>query len=250
MAQDAGSLRMTTQPSNERLQVGWTKHFRRLSLVCLGGLLTAGWMIVRKSSLDWEWILEQEAVLTALTQDHFFASLAVVFIGYVLWAGLSIPGVTLVTLVVAWFFGFWVGLLLVSFASTAGATLAFLISRRLLQDWLKTRWQERWMAFDESFRRQGIWFLFSLRLMPVIPFFLINLLAGCTSMRTHTYWWISQLGMLPGTMAYVYAGSAMPSLEEISQAPVQAIMRPEWLLAFILLAALPWIARLVLQRWR
>lgn len=86
--------------------------------------------------------------------------------------------------------------------------------------------------------------------MPVIPFFLINLLTGCTSMRTHTYWWISQLGMLPGTMAYVYAGSAMPSLEEISQAPVQAIMRPEWLLALILLAALPWIARLVLQRWR
>ncbi|HCQ85622.1 MAG TPA: TVP38/TMEM64 family protein, partial [Verrucomicrobiales bacterium] len=196
MAQDAGSLRMTTQPSNERLQVGWTKHFRRLSLVCLGGLLTAGWMIVRKSSLDWEWILEQEAVLTALTQDHFFASLAVVFIGYVLWAGLSIPGVTLVTLVVAWFYGFWVGLLLVSFASTAGATLAFLISRRLLQDWLKTRWQKRWMAFDESFRHHGNWFLFSLRLMPVIPFFLINLLTGCTSMRTHTYWWISQLGML------------------------------------------------------
>ena len=171
---------MTTQPSNERLQVGWTKHFRRLSLVCLGGLLTAGWMIVRKSSLDWEWILEQEAVLTALTPDHFFASLAVVFIGYVLWAGLSIPGVTLVTLVVAWFYGFWVGLLLVSFASTAGATLAFLISRRLLQDWLKTRWQKRWMAFDESFRHHGNWFLFSLRLMPVIPFFLINLLAGCT----------------------------------------------------------------------
>lgn len=232
------------------MQVGRTKHLGFMTLVCLGVLLTAGRMIARKSSLDWEWLLEQEAVVTALTQDHFFVSLAVVFLGYVLWAGLSIPGATLVTLVVAWFYGFWVGLLLVSFASTAGATLAFLISRTLLQDWLKARWQERWMAFDVSFRSQGNWFLFSLRLMPMIPFFLINLLAGCTSMRTHTYWWISQLGMLPGTMAYVYAGSAMPSLEEISQAPVQAIMRPEWLLALILLAALPWIARLVLRRWR
>ena len=119
------------------------------------------------------------------------------------------------TLVVAWYFGFWKGLVLVSFASTCGATLAFLLSRYLLRDIIQSKFGERLKTFNESLDREGAFYLFTLRLIPAVPFFVINVVMGLTRIRTTTFWWISQVGMLAGTCVYVYAGSNIPSLSQL-----------------------------------
>ena len=120
------------------------------------------------------------------------------------------------TLVIGWFFGFWRALLVVSFASTAGATLAFLLSRYFLRDSIQNRFGGQLKKFNESLDREGAFYLFTLRLIPAVPFFVINVVMGLTKIRTGTYWWVSQVGMLAGTCVYVYAGTTIPSLNQIA----------------------------------
>jgi pyruvate/2-oxoglutarate dehydrogenase complex dihydrolipoamide dehydrogenase (E3) component/uncharacterized membrane protein YdjX (TVP38/TMEM64 family) len=163
---------------------------------------------------------------------------AIYFAAYVAVTALSLPGAALMTLAGGAVFGLLWGTVIVSFASTIGATLAFLVSRFLLRDWVKARFGQRLQAIDEGIRRDGAFYLFTLRLIPAFPFFLVNLLMGLTAMKARTYYWVSQLGMLAGTVVYVNAGTQLARIDSLS-----GIVSPQLLGSFAALGLFPLIAR-------
>ncbi|NNJ26471.1 TVP38/TMEM64 family protein [Alienimonas chondri] len=175
---------------------------------------------------------------------------------YVTAIGLSIPGAALLTLVYAWLFstvfGYWPGLLtslaVVSFSSTAGATLAFLLSRYLFRDVVRSKFPDRVAAFDERFQKDGPFYLFTLRLIVAVPFFVINVVMGLTPIRVWTYWWVSQLGMFPGTLVYCYAGSQFPSLAVLAEEGAGGILDWKLGLALAALGVFPLVVKKVFQR--
>lgn len=169
---------------------------------------------------------------------------------YVAVTGLSLPGATALTLAFGWFFGFWQGLLLVSFASTAGATLAFLFSRFLLRDTIQAKFGDRLRKFNEALKREGSFYLFTLRLIPVVPFFIINLVMGLTPIRTWTFWWVSQVGMLAGTVVFVYAGSTVPNLPTLAKQGVKGILSPQLLVALVILGLFPITVKKIMSKIR
>ncbi|MDQ3617298.1 MAG: FAD-dependent oxidoreductase [Pseudomonadota bacterium] len=160
------------------------------------------------------------------------------FLVYVAVAAASIPGAAVMTLAAGALFGLLQGLLIVSFASTLGASLAFLVARFVLRDSLRARYGERLKKIDAGIARDGAFYLFTLRLVPVFPFFLVNLLAGLTSIKLRTFYWVSQLGMLAGTAAYVYAGTQLARIETLGD-----VLSPGLIGAFVLLGVLPLLAR-------
>ena len=178
-------------------------------------------------------LLDQQPTLVLLTA----------FLMYSIATGLSIPGAAILSLALGWYLGFTRALILVSFASTSGATLAFLSSRYLLRERIMKRYSDKLSRVNHHLEHDGAFYLFTLRLIPAIPFFLINLLMGLTPMRVRTFWWVSQIGMLPGTIAYVYAGSNLPDLATITSPNRPAILTPQLVVAFIILGFLPWIGR-------
>jgi uncharacterized membrane protein YdjX (TVP38/TMEM64 family) len=138
----------------------------------------------------------------------------------------------------------------VSFGATAGSTLAFLLSRYLFRRAIRERFGERLRRFDAALEREGVFYLFTLRLLPVVPFFIVNLVMGLTPLRARTFWWVSQLGMLPGTAVYTWAGSTIPSLTELAEHGVRGVLTWEIFAALALLACFPLVIRAVLRRVR
>ncbi|HVW01562.1 MAG TPA: TVP38/TMEM64 family protein [Planctomycetaceae bacterium] len=226
---------------------------RRLSLVRLGLLLLflaavgAGFWWFRDALTLAELADRQDEIVAWRDEHRVLAPLAMAAL-YVFVALLSLPAAGVLTMAAGWLFGFWEAVILVSFASTAGATLAFLLSRYLFRDWVARRFGNRLQSFDEAWRRDGAFYLFSLRLIPAVPFFAVNLLMGLTTIRTRTFWWVSQLGMLPATCAYVYAGSQVPSLRELAERGAAGLIKPGLLIAIALLGLLPVVLRGA-QRW-
>ena len=165
------------------------------------------------------------------------------FLGYVALAALSLPGAAIMTLAIGAIFGLIQGTVLVSFASTIGGTLAFLISRTLLRDFVRRRYAGRIGKVEEGFSREGTFYLLSLRLVPVFPFFLVNLLMGLTPISTLRFFLVSQIGMLPGTLVYVNAGTQLAKVQSLGD-----IFSPLLLLSFTLLGLLPLLARWLLKQ--
>ncbi len=165
-------------------------------------------------------------------------TLGLYFAIYILVTALSLPGAAVMTLAGAALFGFWPALVVVSFASTIGATLAFLASRFLLHDWVQSRFGQRLKAINRGIEKEGALYLFTLRLVPIFPFFIINLVMGLTPMRALTFYWVSQVGMLAGTAVYVNAGTQLGQIERVS-----GILSPGLLLSFVLLGVFPLLAR-------
>lgn len=172
--------------------------------------------------------------LRTLYATHGPAMVGAYFVAYTLMAALSLPGAVVMGLAGGAIFGFWVATVAVSFASTLGATLAFLMSRYLFQDLVQRRFGARLAAVNEGVKREGAWYLFTLRLIPVFPFFVINLIMGLAPIRVWTFYWVSQLGMLGGTMVFVNAGKELGQLTSLS-----GILSPTLLLAFALLGLFP-----------
>lgn len=216
-------------------------------VVC--GVAVAALKLSGVGSVVIDFLLIQLARLQHALADHPVAVYAGAFLLYVLVAGLSLPGATAMTLAYGWMFGFWRALILVSFSSTAGATMAFLLTRYFLHDFVQRRFGEKLAGFNEAFRRDGAFYLFTLRLIPAVPFFVVNAGMGLTPIRIRTYWWVSQLGMLPGTLVYVYAGTTLPGLEELKNPSVTRILSPQLLLAFTLLGLFPLVVRKLMQRF-
>lgn len=203
-----------------------------------------------RDSLTLPHLAAREAELRSLQQDHAILVYGAAFLIYVAVTGLSLPGATALTLTCGWFFGFWRGVLIVSFASTTGATVAFLVSRFLLRDSIQRRFGDRLATFNQALEREGAFYLFMLRLIPAVPFFVINVVMGLTPVRTRTYWWVSQLGMLPGTAVYVYAGSSVPNLATLADKGATGILSPQLLVAFILLGLVPLVLKKIIRRFR
>ncbi len=173
---------------------------------------------------------------------------------YVVVTALSLPGATIMTLAAGALFGLWQGLLLASFASSIGATLAFLVARFVLRDTVQQRFGDKLSAVNRGIERDGPFYLFTLRLIPIFPFFMINLAMGLTRLKAWTFYWISQVGMFAGTLVYVNAGTQLATIESMGD-----IFSLRLLLSFILLGLFPWFAlaavrglqrRRVYRRWR
>lgn len=159
---------------------------------------------------------------------------AVYMLIYIVATALSLPGAVILTLAGGALFGLVVGTVAISFASTIGATLACLVSRFLLRDWVQARFGDKLQHINEGMEREGGLYLFTLRLIPVFPFFVINLVMGLTRIRISTYYWVSQLGMLPATLVYVNAGKELGRLESLA-----GILSPGLIFSFILLGLFP-----------
>ena len=185
---------------------------------------------------------ESQASLAALREQQPLQLALGYFLVYIAVTALSLPGATIVTLAGGAIFGLGWGLLIVSFASSIGATLAFLTARFLLRDSVQARFGQRLAEMDKGIQKDGAFYLFTLRLIPVVPFFVINLLMGLTQMKAWTFYWVSQLGMLAGTAVYVNAGTQLGQLDSL-----QGILSPGLLGSFVLLGLFPLIARKVIE---
>jgi len=185
---------------------------------------------------------QQQALNAKVTENPLVAS-GIFFVVYVLVTALSLPAATLMTLAGGALFGLGWGLVIVSFASSLGSTLAMLISRFLLQDWVQQRFGRRLKPLNEGIEREGAFYLFAMRLVPAFPLFMINLAMGLTHIKARTFWWVSQLGMLPGTFVYVNAGRELSQLDSLG-----GILSPGLIGAFVLLGLFPLIARKILDQ--
>jgi pyruvate/2-oxoglutarate dehydrogenase complex dihydrolipoamide dehydrogenase (E3) component/uncharacterized membrane protein YdjX (TVP38/TMEM64 family) len=187
----------------------------------------------------------RQAELAGLVEARPLAAVAAFFLLYVTVTALSLPGAAILTLAAGAIFGLWQGTLIVSFASTLGASLAFLSSRYLLRDWVKGRFGKRVAAIDRGIEKDGAFYLLTLRLIPAFPFFLINLAMGLTAMRLVTFALVSQIGMLPGTIVYVNAGTQLAAIESTSD-----ILSPALIGSFVLLGLFPLLARMLVGWWK
>ena len=201
-----------------------------------------------------EFIKAQHQSFQLYHAAHPLQAVAIFFGIYVLVTALSLPGAAILTLAGGALFGLFEGTLIISFASTIGATLAFLTSRYMLRDWVRARFKGTFDAIDGGVARDGAFYLFTLRLVPLFPFFLVNLLTGLTALRVTTFYWVSQLGMLAGTIAFVNAGTQLARIDSVS-----GILSPAVLGSFALLGVLPlagkkaldWTkSRKVYQQWQ
>jgi uncharacterized membrane protein YdjX (TVP38/TMEM64 family) len=164
---------------------------------------------------------------------------------YILVTSLSLPGAAVLTLAGGALFGFIAGTVIVSFASSIGATLACLVARFLLRDWVQGKFGERFTTVNQGIDREGAFYLFTLRLIPIFPFFVINLVMGLTKMPVLTFYWVSQVGMIPGTMVYVNAGRELARIESLS-----GILSPGLIASFVLIGVFPLITKKVLSLYR
>ena len=187
---------------------------------------------------------EQQNIFEYYKQNVFFIMVLFVFL-YILVTALSLPVATVLTLLGGALFGFSSGLIIVSFASTIGATLAFLMARFLAQDYVQKNYENQLSKINKKFESEGAFYLFALRLVPVFPFFIINVVMALMPIKTWTFYWISQLGMLPGTIVYVYAGTRLAGIETFSD-----ITSPSMLIVFALLGLFPLIAKNLVQLLR
>ena len=157
---------------------------------------------------------------------------------YILITALSLPGAAVMTLAGGALLGFWLGTLAASLASTIGATLACFVSRYVLRDWVQGKFGDKLAAINRGIEKEGKFYLFTLRLIPIFPFFVINLVMGLTTISLVTFYWVSQLGMLPGTMVYVNAGKELARIDSLS-----GILSPGLIFSFVLLGLFPLVVK-------
>jgi uncharacterized membrane protein YdjX (TVP38/TMEM64 family) len=174
----------------------------------------------------------------AYVTDHPLQSSAAYFAIYVLVTGLSLPGAAVMTIAGGAVFGLIWGLVLVSFASTIGASMAMLISRTLLRDWVQGRFADQLAAVNEGIARDGEFYLFGLRMVPLFPFFVINVVMGLTRLTLWQFYWVSQVGMLAGTVVFVFAGTQLAEVESVGD-----VLSPGLIVALSLLGLFPLLAR-------
>jgi len=212
-------------------------------LLGLLGLIAVFFLLDLGQYFNLEYFKSNQARFDAFYQDNPLLTIVAFFAVYVAVTGLSLPGAAIMTLVAGALFGLWTGTLLASFASSLGATLAFLFSRYVLRDAVQNRFAHHLGAINKGIEREGALYLFTLRLVPVFPFFVINLVMGLMPIRTLTFYWVSQVGMLAGTVVYVNAGTQLGQLESLS-----GILSPGIILSFVLLGVFPLLAKAIVRK--
>ncbi|MCF7967216.1 MAG: FAD-dependent oxidoreductase [Methylobacter tundripaludum] len=218
-------------------------NFSRWALLAfIAALVAAFFAFDLQHYLTLEMLKLQQAAIEAYRADHPVLASVVYALIYIAVTGLSLPGATVLTLAGGAVFGLLWGTLIVSFASTIGATLAFLAARFLFSEAVKSRFGDRLNLINKGMDRQGALYLFTLRLVPVFPFFVINLVMGLTNLKAQTFYWVSQVGMLAGTVVYVNAGTQLGKLESLS-----GILSPGLIGSFALLGVFPLLANTIVE---
>ncbi|MEP7157651.1 MAG: FAD-dependent oxidoreductase, partial [Betaproteobacteria bacterium] len=189
-----------------------------------------------------DYFKSQQAAINAYYGEHQLAAIGIFMAVYITAIAVSFPGATILTLAAGAVFGLVLGTVLVSFASSIGATLAFLVSRFVLRDTVQKKFGDKLKPFNDGVEKEGGFYLFTLRLVPAFPFFLINLVMGLTPMKTWTFYWVSQLGMLLGTIVYVNAGTELAKIDSL-----KGILSPGLIISFVLLGIFPIIAKKIID---
>jgi pyruvate/2-oxoglutarate dehydrogenase complex dihydrolipoamide dehydrogenase (E3) component/uncharacterized membrane protein YdjX (TVP38/TMEM64 family) len=218
------------------------KRGKLLILLVIAILVAVFFAFDLEHYLTLEYLKSEHEHLLAYYHHNQLLMIGIYFAAYVIVTALSLPGAAIMTLAGGAVFGLLVGTVVVSFASTIGATLAFLASRFILHDTVQRRFGDKLHAINEGVRREGAFYLFTLRLIPLFPFFVINLVMGLTPMRVLQYIFVSQIGMLPGTIVYVNAGDQIAGIESL-----KGILSPSLLLSFALLGLFPLIAKKIID---
>lgn len=195
--------------------------------------------------LTLSYIKSSQEKFISLYAAHGSLVIAGYMVIYVFVTSLSLPGAAILTLAGGALFGLVTGVIVVSFASTIGATLACAVSRFLLRDWVQGKFGDRIAKINEGIEKEGAFYLFTLRLIPVFPFWLINLAMGVTRMKLITFYWVSQLGMIAGTVVYVNAGKELAKIDSL-----KGIMSPQLLGSFVLLGLFPIVAKKIVAWYR
>lgn len=215
------------------------KTIKKIIIVILIiGLIAAFKVFGLGQYLSFSYLKESRDTLVSLYEERTALVIAAYFIIYVLTTSLSLPGASPLTIVGGAVMGFWVATLIVSFASTIGATLACFVSRFLLRDWVQNKFGDRIKKVNEGIEKEGVFYLFSLRLIPLFPFWMINLAMGLTKMPIVSYYWVSQIGMLPGTMVYVNAGKELGKIDSL-----KGILSPSLIISFALIGIFPLVVK-------
>lgn len=188
--------------------------------------------------LSLAYVKSRQAWLVDIYAQHTLMTIGVYMLIYIAVTALSLPGAAVMTLAGGALLGLLTGTVVISFASTIGATLAFLVSRFLLKDWVQSRFKDKLKAINQGIEKEGAFYLFTLRLVPVFPFFIINLVMGLTPISIRRFYLVSQLGMLPGTLVYVNAGTQLAQIDSL-----KGILSPGLLLSFALLGLFPLLAK-------
>ena len=215
----------------------------KVALVIIIAVLIAAYFIFDLGQyFNIDYFKSQQAEIESYYSENPLLTVALFFIIYVVVTGLSLPGAAIMTLVAGAIFGLFSGVIIVSFASTLGATIAFLASRYLLRDSIQRQFGDKLKTINEGVEKDGAFYLFTLRLVPAFPFFVINLLMGLTPIRTTTYFLVSQIGMLAGTIVFVNAGTQIAQIDSLS-----GILSPGLLISFVLLGVFPLIAKKIVN---
>lgn len=195
--------------------------------------------------LSLEYLKSSQLRFQELYQQHKLLIIGGYMLVYITVAALSLPGAAVMTLAGGGLFGLITGTIVVSFASTIGATCACFAARFILRDWVAKRFGEKLSAINAGVEKEGAFYLFSLRLIPIFPFFVINLLMGLTTMPLKTYFWVSQIGMLPATIVYVNAGKELAKIDSLS-----GIVSPSLIASFVVLGLFPITVKKLMERYR
>ena len=221
------------------------KKTKILVLLFVAALIAAFFIFDLGKYFSLDYFKQQQGVIAAYYQANPVQTGLIFLAGYVVVTALSLPGAAIMTLVAGAIFGLVWGVIIVSFASTIGATLAFLVARFLLRDSIQSKFGDKLKAFNAGVEKEGGFYLFTLRLVPAFPFFMINVVMGLTTMKTRTFFWVSQVGMLAGTIVFVYAGQ---KLSEITS--LKGILSPGLIGAFVLIGILPIVAKKIVNSIR
>ncbi|MGD0232391.1 MAG: TVP38/TMEM64 family protein [Syntrophorhabdales bacterium] len=198
------------------------------------GVLVAFWALNLGQYFTLTYLKASADRFTVLYGEHRALVILVYFVVYVIATSLSLPGAAVLTLAGGALFGLLTGTLIVSFASTIGATVACFVARFLLRDWVQGKFGDRIARVNEGIEKEGAFYLFTLRLIPVFPFWMINLVMGLTKMPLRRFYWVSQLGMLAGTIVYVNAGKELAKIDSL-----KGILSPSLLISFVLIGIFP-----------
>jgi len=219
------------------------KNLKQISMVLvIAACLGVFFYLDLGQYLSLEYIQEQQASFSEFYKENTFLAISLYMCAYIITTALSLPGAALLTLLGGALFGLLVGTILVSFASSIGATLAFLASRLLLRDWVQNKFGSYLKSFNDGFEKDGGFYLFTLRLIPAVPFFIVNLVMGLTPMKMTTFYWVSQIGMLSGTIVFINAGMQLAQIESLG-----GILSPSIIFSFVLLGIFPLLAKKIVS---
>ena len=219
-----------------------SRTVKRLLLVALGVVAVVGFISFDLGRyLTLSYLKESRETFQALYGANRLPVIGLFALIYITVTALSLPGAAVMSLAGGALFGLLVGLVVVSFSSVIGATLACLVSRYLLRDWVQARFGDKLHSINEGVRKEGAFYLFTLRLIPLFPFFVINLLMGLTTMPIRTFFWVSQLGMLAGTFVFVNAGKELANINSLGD-----ILSPGLIVSFVLLGLFPLMVKKIM----